>query len=483
MWRRPGQHRDSTVPLPEAVGGGQKAEGGKQKAVSRGRPQARCFPPSAFRLLLSAFRPLALPARRVQISHTMSTPTQILESVFREEYGRIIASLIRVSGSFDLAEESLQEAFASAVTNWEQQGPPKNPGAWLTTVAHRKLVDAVRREKTRTDKQPELEYEAYRLQPDNEYEALDQDVEYPDDRLRLIFTCCHPSLSQEARVALTLRTLGGLTTAEIARAFLLPETTLAQRLVRAKSKIRVAGIPYQVPPLEVLPARLASVQAVIYLIFNEGYSATTGERLMRNDLCAEAIRLGRVLAQLSPEPENVGLLALMLLHDSRREARINDAGELVILEEQDRSQWDRKEIEEGLKLIESALRQGRIGPYQLQAAIAALHGEALSADQTDWAQIAALYRELMRLNASPIVALNHAAAVAMSEGPEAGLKLIEATASKLDNYYLYHAARGDLLRRLKRFDESKAAYLQAIELTTNPVEKNYMQRRVDEMDQ
>jgi RNA polymerase sigma-70 factor (ECF subfamily) len=319
--------------------------------------------------------------------------------------------------------------------------------------------------------------------PDTELESVEDEVDFPDDRLRLIFTCCHPSLSQEARVALTLRTLGGLTTTEIARAFLIPEPTLAQRLVRAKSKIRVAGIPYQVPPLDVLPERLASVQAVLYLIFNEGYSSTAGEGLVRNDLCAEAIRLARVLTQLAAdEPENLGLLALMLLQDSRRSARVNEDGELVILEEQNRSLWDHKEITEGLQLIERALLQGRVGPYQLQAAIAAVHAEAASAAATDWAQIATLYRELMRLNPSPIIALNHAAAVTMLEGPEAGFRLIEGVgrSGKLENYYLYHAARADVLRRLKRFADSTAAYKRAIELTTNEVERQFMRKRIEE---
>ena len=414
----------------------------------------------------------------------MVDPNQMIEKVFREEYGRIISSLIRLSGSFDLAEESLQEAFAAAVTNWEQNGPPKNPGAWLTTVAQRKLLDVRRREKTKADKQTELEYETELLQAHAEFEVPDETVEYPDDRLRLIFTCCHPSLSQETRVALTLRTLGGLTTAEIARAFLLPEPTLAQRLVRAKNKIKVAGIPYEVPPLEVLPQRLASVQAVIYLIFNEGYSSTSGENLVRTDLCNEAIRLGRLLVQLSPhEPENPGLLALMLLQDSRRRARSTTEGDLVTLEEQDRSLWDQTEIAEGLILIERALKQGRVGNYQLQAAIAALHAEAKSSEETDWAQISAIYRVLSRMNSSPIVALNHAAAVAMNEGPEKGLAMIDEIelAGKLDDYYLLHASRGDLLRRLLRFDEAKTAYERALRLTSNEVEQNYMRRRIQEM--
>ena len=404
-----------------------------------------------------------------------------LEQVFREEYGRIISTLIRASGSFDLAEEALQEAFTSAASVWDRDGAPRNPGAWLTTVAHRKLLDAVRRDKTRTDKQAEVEYEATRLQPFAEPHSSDDSVEYPDDRLRLIFTCCHPSLSREAQVALTLRTLGGLTTTEIAHAFLLPEATLAQRLVRAKQKIRLAKIPYEIPSLQIIGERLLAVQAVIYLIFNEGYAASTGQSLLRNDLCAEAIRLGRVLCELLPnEPENMGLLALMLLQDSRRAARVNDRGELVTLEEQDRSLWDREEINEGVPLVENALAQGRAGNYQIQAAIAAVHAEAGTADETDWRQIVALYEELLRTTSSPVVALNYAAAVEMSEGVERGLSLIELAGASgaLDNYYLFHASRADLLRRLNRVDEAAEAYRHALSLTTNSVEQNYIRRRL-----
>jgi RNA polymerase sigma-70 factor (ECF subfamily) len=410
----------------------------------------------------------------------MSQARETLEEVFREEYGRILATLIRISGSFDLAEEALQEAFISAASKWELEGTPNNPGAWLTTVAHRRLLDALRRDRTRTDKQTELAFETTRLQPHVEPELLEDVVEYPDDRLRLIFTCCHPSLTREAQVALTLRTLGGLTTTEIAHAFLLPESTLAQRLVRAKQKIRLAGIPYEIPSVDRIADRLAAVQAVIYLIFNEGYAASAGQTLIRNDLCAEAIRLGRVLCELLPdEPENTGLLALMLLQDSRREARV-DNGELVTLEEQDRSRWDTREIEEGVDLVQRALRLRRVGIYQLQAAIAAVHAEARTAGETDWRQIVALYEELMRITSSPIVALNHAAAVAMAHGYERGLSLIEAAGANgaLQNYYLFHASRADLFRRLHRFDEATAAYKTALSLTSNAVEQNYIRGRL-----
>jgi len=409
-----------------------------------------------------------------------------IEAVFRSESGRIMAGLIRVSHSFDLAEEAMQDAFAAAVISWRAEGVPLNPAAWITATARRKLIDYARRAQTRRSNEDQLLYEYESRSCATEAEMSGP---FADDRLSLIFTCCHPALNQEAQIALTLRTLGGLTTTEIARAFLLPETTLAQRLVRARRKIQQARIPYQIPSPGSLPERLSSVQAVLYLIFNEGYSASSGDSLVRRELCAEAIRLARTLLELMPaNPENMALLALMLLHDSRRDARSTCDGDLVPLEEQDRGLWHQDQIVEGIRLVERALGRRNLGPYQLQAAIAAVHAEARSAGETDWKQIGALYAILLRSNASPVVCLNHAVAVAMSEGPEWGLErglaLIDRLGSsgELDAYHLYHAARADLLRRMGRKQEALESYHRGLALATNSVEVRYLRRRISELD-
>ncbi len=410
----------------------------------------------------------------------MSQVQDAAERLFRRESGRIIATLIRIAGSFDKAEEAMQEAFAAALTSWPEKGIPNNPAAWITSVAQRKLIDQGRRQRTWREKQEAIQYETPAHTPFNANDMEDTSLHLPDDRLRLIFTCCHPALNPEAQVALTLRTLGGLTTQEIAKAFLLAEPALAQRLVRAKRKIQEARIPYEVPPPERLAERLQSVQAVIYLIFNEGYSATAGDRLVREDLCAEAIRLGRLLRQLLPqEGENHALVALMLLHDSRRLARVRDS-RLVTLEKQDRTLWDQEKIREGLELLDLALRAGPAGPYAIQAAIAAQHARARMPEQTDWRQIAALYGMLLDLNPSPVIALNQAAAIAMGHGLEQGLARVEAIAASgnLDGYYLLHAARADILARMNRRREAASAYRRALELVTNQVEREFLTDRL-----
>ena len=417
---------------------------------------------------------------------------EVVDRLFREEQGRAIATLIRVTGDFDLAEEAVQDAFISALETWPERGVPDNPGAWITTTARNRAIDRLRRRRRLVEKTETLAREASiesalaAFEPVSAFasESAEDPMPIPDDRLRLIFTCCHPALAMDARVALTLRTLGGLTTPEIARAFLVPEPTLAQRLVRAKRKIRDAGIPYRVPPTELLPERLDGVLRVLYLVFNEGYAASSGDALIRRELCNEAIRLARVVVSLLPdEPEARGLLALMLLHDARREARVGAAGELILLDDQDRSRWDEARITEGQALVEQALGERRPGPYQLQAAIAALHDEAATPSDTDWPQIASLYATLQRMAPSPVVELNLAAAVAMADGPAVGLAMMDGIAAtgELEAYPYLHAARADLLRRLGRWSEAAAAYQRALDLTTNGPERDFLEGRLREV--
>lgn len=403
-----------------------------------------------------------------------------LEALYRSESGRILATLIRLLGDFDLAEDAMQDAFAAALERWPQEGVPENPRAWLVSTGRFKAIDALRRRARFDASQEKI---AAQLEGESGDAAVSADGSVEDDRLRLIFICCHPALAPEARVALTLREVCGLTTEEIARAFLTSAPTLAQRIVRAKTKIREERIPYQVPSAEELSGRLAAVLQVVYLVFNEGYFSSSGASLTRADISEEAIRLGRLLLELLPEPEVMGLLSLMLLQESRRAARTSPQGDLILLEDQDRSRWNREQITEGVALVERALSSRAFGPYTLQAAIAAVHSEATTAAATDWPQIVALYTELARIAPSPVVELNRAVAMAMRDGPEAGVKLIDALLARgeLKDYHLAHAARADLCRRLGRTSEARESYERALSLTQMEPERRLLEKRLKEL--
>ena len=406
-----------------------------------------------------------------------------IDAIYRSDSRRVLATLIRLLGDFDRAEEALHDAFAAALDAWPREGIPENPRAWLVSTGRFKAIDRLRRAARFDAVVGELtaQIDPF-VSPDSEA-SFEQDADVQDDRLRLIFTCCHPALNADARIALTLREVCGLETEQIAKAFLTSAATLAQRIVRAKNKIRDARIPYQVPALDELPGRLATVLHVVYLVFNEGYSASAGDTVTRPDLSGEAIRLGRLLVELLPEPEAIGLLALMLLHDARRPARTSPDGELILLEAQDRSLWNRRQIDEGLSLVERALLSRQVGPYSLQAAIAAVHSEARDAASTDWPQIVGLYDVLMRLEPTPVVELNRAAAVAMRDGPAAGLALVDAILDRGDlaDYHLAHSARADLLRRLARAREAVTSYERALELVTQEPERRFIERRIADL--